>query len=104
MKTGAQSVPRRDQLLSELRSCKEPLEAHGVSALYLFGSVARDEATVSSDVDLLVEFSSVPSLFDLSRLRLDLQDRLGRNVDLVYGPSLRKELRPFVDQEKLRAA
>ena len=104
MPTKPPSRPRRDAVLNELLSCKELLTSHGVSALYLFGSVARDEATTSSDVDLLVEFNSIPSLFDLSRLRFALQDRLGRQIDLVYGPSLRKEFRPFVDQEKLRAA
>lgn len=104
MQPKSPSRPRRDQVLKELLSCKELLNAHGVSTLYLFGSVARDEATASSDVDLLVEFNDTPSLFDISRLRLALQERLGMKIDLVYGPSLRKEFRPFVDQEKLRAA
>ena len=104
MPVATPTIPRRDQILNELQSCSELLKKNGVSALFLFGSVARDEATATSDIDLLVEFTEVPSLFDLSRLRFALQERLKAKVDLVYGPSLRKEFRMSVDQEKLRAA
>ena len=50
---------------------------------YLFGSVARNEETSSSDIDLLVEFERGSSLFDLMNLQEELQVLLGVSVDVV---------------------
>lgn len=61
--------------------------SYPVLSIDLFGSYARNENTESSDVDLLVFFDEkVASLFDLSGLKLDIQDRLNRKVDIVAGP------------------
>jgi len=46
----------RDDILQALRGAKPLLETFGVARLSLFGSFARDEGGVDSDVDLLVEF------------------------------------------------
>jgi predicted nucleotidyltransferase len=54
-----------------------------IQKVYLFGSYARDEARPSSDVDLLIEPGPKMSLFDLSRLQSELEQKLGRKVDLV---------------------
>jgi predicted nucleotidyltransferase len=48
-----------------------------------FGSVARGEARADSDVDFLVEMDTNRSVLDLSELILDLEDGLGREVDVV---------------------
>ena len=75
-----------------------------MSSLSLFGSVARGDATASSDVDLLVRFNG-PATFDrYMDLKLFLEDLLGRRVDLVTEQALRKELRARVEQELLRVA
>lgn len=52
---------------------------------WLFGSFARGEATTESDVDILVEFdhSSPIGLFTYAKMWRELQERLGREVDLV---------------------
>jgi predicted nucleotidyltransferase len=55
---------------------------HGVS-VHVFGSVARGEAGPESDVDLLVDFAPESSLFDLLRLTDELEQILGRPVDVV---------------------
>jgi hypothetical protein len=61
--------------------------AYPVLSIDLFGSYANEEATGDSDVDLLVYFDEkVASLFDLSGLKLDIQDRLKTKVDVVTGP------------------
>ena len=58
-----------------------------VLSIDLFGSFANGQSTEDSDVDLLVYFDEkVASLFDMSGLRLDLQDKLNTNVDVVAGP------------------
>ena len=58
----------------------------GIACAYLFGSVARGEASSTSDIDLAVLFEQPTAdtlRGPLARLRLDLEDALGRSVDLV---------------------
>ena len=55
----------------------------------LFGSIARGEDGLDSDVDLLVDFDRDASLFDEIALRLDLTELLGTRVDVVGSDSLR---------------
>lgn len=62
------------------------LKGYGVRRAGLFGSLARGDATDKSDVDLLVEFKGEKSLLDLAGLKIDVEELLGRNVDvLTYG-------------------
>jgi len=56
---------------------------HGATSVRVFGSVARGEADTESDIDFLVELEEGRSLFDLGGLLMDLQDLLGRKVDVV---------------------
>lgn len=72
---------------------------HGVSNLRVFGSVARGEADAESDIDLMVDLAPGRSLFDLGGLVMDLQDLLGREVDVVTERGLRDRLRERVLQE-----
>ncbi len=71
------------QMLPELRS------RYQVNTLEVFGSFVRDEQQHSSDLDLLVTFSRVPSLFQFIALENYLSDRLGLTVDLVMKDSLK---------------
>lgn len=58
-----------------------------VLSVDLFGSFANGEDTENSDVDLLVYFDEkLASLFDMSGLKLDIQDKLNIRVDVVAGP------------------
>jgi predicted nucleotidyltransferase len=56
---------------------------HGARNVRVFGSAARGEAGPTSDVDLLVEFEPGRSLLDHVALIQDLEDLLGRKVDVV---------------------
>lgn len=60
--------------------CRE----HGIRSLRLFGSAARDELRHDSDLDLLVEFEPgrTPGLLGIAKLELELQELVGRDVDL----------------------
>lgn len=58
-------------------------QAHGARKVRVFGSVARGEATESSDIDFLVEMEPDRSLLDMAALLSDLRDLLGRRVDVV---------------------
>lgn len=81
------------------RKVAEPMSRRGVVRAGIFGSVARGEATVSSDVDFLVDFEKGRTLVDLSGLRLDLCEILGRDVDVATRGSLHPKLRDQILKE-----
>jgi uncharacterized protein len=73
-----------NRLIEQLRELLE--RQPGIACAYLFGSVARGAASSTSDIDLavLLEQPTADTLRGpLARLRLDLEDALGRPVDLV---------------------
>ncbi len=65
----------------------------GLHNLRIFGSVARGEADDASDVDLLVDASKGTSLIDLIGFQRELQELLGRKVDVVTPAGLPPEIR-----------
>ncbi len=72
---------------------------HGAYNVRVFGSVARGDADSRSDVDLLVELEPDRSILDLGGLLMDLQDLLGREVDVVTEKGLRDRIRDRVLRE-----
>jgi len=73
----------------------------GVTDLALFGSAARDEAEVQSDIDILVEFDGPATSKRYFGVQFYLEDLLGCPVDLVTQKALRKELRPTIEGEAI---
>ncbi|OGJ20437.1 MAG: hypothetical protein A3A82_00380 [Candidatus Pacebacteria bacterium RIFCSPLOWO2_01_FULL_47_12] len=71
----------------------------GVNYLGLFGSFARGDETPESDIDLLIDFDETKTLFDLARLKISLQENLGRKVDLSLRGSLKKSIEPYILQD-----
>ena len=61
---------------------------HGAHNVRVFGSLARGEAREDSDVDLLVDMEPGRSLLDHSELLQDLQQLLGRKVDILTERSI----------------
>lgn len=94
----------RDQILALLKSRRRQLKKYGVHSLSVFGSVARGQARKNSDIDILVDFEKPVGLFEYARLKMYLEDVLGREVDLVTPEALRKELREEILREAIRAA
>ncbi len=89
-----------DELLTDKREDILRIAAqHGAHNVRVFGSLARGEARPDSDVDLLVELEPGRSLLDLGGLLMDLQDLLGREVDVVTVKGLRDRIRVRVLQE-----
>jgi len=64
------------------------LQEYDVEKASLFGSIVRGEDSPDSDIDVLVEFSGEKSLMDLAGLRIDLEELLGRKVDVLTFESL----------------
>jgi hypothetical protein len=96
---------KQDALLQILKQKNAELERKfGVKSLSLFGSVARDEATPASDVDLLVEFNRPVGYFGLFALQDYLEKLLGCPVDLGTPDSLKPYIRERVMGELIRVA
>ena len=77
-------------------------ERYHVRSLSLFGSYARGEATAQSDIDLLVDFERLPTLFEFMDLEEELTRLLGVRVDLVSRKALRGERGKRILQEEVR--
>ena len=87
----------RQDILSSLKKLKQEVtNEYSVKTIGLFGSVARDEQTGKSDIDLLVEFSKPVGFVTFMRLEHFLSERLGRPVDLVTTDSLKPVIRQDV--------
>ncbi|MET0397831.1 MAG: nucleotidyltransferase family protein [Longimicrobiaceae bacterium] len=71
-------------------------ERHGAYNVRVFGSVARGEAGPDSDVDLLIDAGEKVSPWFPGGLVNDLEELLGRRVDVVEEVALRPELRQYV--------
>lgn len=69
---------------------------HGAGNVFVFGSVARGEETARSDVDLLVDVTGEPSPWFPGGLVADLEDLLGRPVQVVVRRSLSSLIRESV--------
>ena len=96
---------RRTEVIEKLnKSSKGLAEQYGIKALFLFGSVARDEGSKISDVDLLVEFIEPIGLFDFVSLKQELEKILGCPVDLGTMKSLKGRLEREIDTEAIRVA
>ena len=90
----------RDETLKLLRAHKATLsQRFGVVDLALFGSIVRNQATGSSDVDVLVSFDSPATSKRYFGVQFYIEDLLGRPVDLVTDKALRKEMRPYIERE-----
>ena len=95
-----------DPMKKEIETIKKEispiLRDNGVSRSFVFGSYARNEATATSDLDLLLSFHEPKSLLDLVALQCALEDQLNMKVDIVTEDSLNPRLRSSVNQEKIR--
>jgi len=89
----ASAIPARDELLALLRAERHHLECSGVRRAALFGSAARGDATMSSDVDVLVVLdpNAHVGLVQFAKLREHLRKLFGRDVDLLSHRALRPE-------------
>ena len=91
---------------AEIRRKALPLLKLYVSRMAVFGSTVRGEATKQSGIDLLIKLK--PSnlrpklgLFKLMEIEESLQEKLGREVDLVTEDSLSPYIRPYIEKGKI---
>lgn len=76
--------PRKADVITELHRLENELRRRGVDSISLFGSLAGDNATAESDIDVLVDIQPDMyfSLVDLASLQLFLEDGFNRPVDV----------------------
>lgn len=87
--------------VDELRNKILPvLKRYDVSKASLFGSIVRGKVSEESDIDLLVEFKGEKSLLDLAGLKIELEELLGRKVDVLTYNSLHPLLKEKILSEQ----
>ncbi len=74
---------------------------HGVGRIRVFGSAARRDATPESDIDFLIEVDGPTTPWFPGGLVADLEELLGRRVDVVEAGSLRDDMRDRVCREAI---
>lgn len=92
-----------DAILSMLNAQADDLRQMGVIRIGVFGSHVRGEADPASDIDILVELREMSFFNGFMRVKLYLEELLGRTVDLVSKEGLREELKPHILNEVIYA-
>jgi predicted nucleotidyltransferase len=83
---------KREEILAIARK-------HCAFNVRVFGSVARGEADEKSDIDLLVDLDADRSLFDLGALVVELNESIGRHVDVITERGIRQRIRDRIIRE-----
>ncbi|MEG1575013.1 MAG: nucleotidyltransferase domain-containing protein, partial [Bacteroidales bacterium] len=76
-------------------------QQHGVSALYLFGSYARGEATPASDLDFRIDKGQIRNILQLGGLLNDLEDCFQKNADVLTSQMLSDEFLDRIRHEEV---
>ncbi|NEO86712.1 MAG: nucleotidyltransferase family protein [Spirulina sp. SIO3F2] len=87
-----------------LKQNETQIRGFGINSLAVFGSVARNEATSTSDIDILVEFSGKVTFDRYMNFKFYLEDNLGRKVDLVDLKMLKPQIRQTILNEAIHVA
>ena len=93
------------RILAVLRSHADGLREHGVEHVSVIGSVARGDSSFDSDVDVLVTLDASRRLdaFDYAGIMVDLEQWIGRPVDVARRDTLKPHVRPRALAEDVRA-
>jgi hypothetical protein len=90
--------------IAKLKDRAAAIKALGATSLYLFGSIARDEAKTSSDLDLFIDYDpqSRFNALDLVGIKQLLEQELGMEVDVTTRDSLHPMLRADIEASAIR--
>lgn len=93
----------RELILDQLKKLKNELrEKYQVTRIGIFGSVARNEATPESDIDIVVEME--PNLLNRVGIKQDLEVLFARKVDVIrYRASMNPFLKEEIDRDGIYA-
>lgn len=77
------------------------LKRHGVTRAGIFGSCARGEMTADSDIDVLVEIGRDIGLLDFIRIKLEIEEAIGQEIDLVEYDTIKPLLKDRILSEQV---
>ena len=78
------------------------LKHHDVKRAAIFGSYARGDQTKKSDIDILIEYKNDDkSLFDLIGLQIELEEKVGKKVDLGEYSAIRPRIKEKILKEQV---
>ncbi len=83
-------------LLNDDQKLQDFCQKNDIDFMGLFGSFARGEERVDSDIDFLIDFKNKKSLMEIGGIQYDLQEKLGRPVDFVSRKNLKPELKKYI--------
>ena len=94
----------RQQVIDVLRRHEPEFRDAGVGAMFVFGSVARDQADEGSDVDVFFDLKRPRgfTLFDLVALQERMQDILGAKVDLMTRKGIHPRRRDRIEADAVQ--
>jgi hypothetical protein len=94
---------KRAEVIQLLKRHEAELKKLGVEHLFLFGSVARDDAKDGSDIDLFFDHQKGRlGLYELMDVKERAQEILGRSTDIMTRASLHPMLRERIEETALR--
>jgi predicted nucleotidyltransferase len=96
VKRGSSSMRIDEVLRGKREEIRQIATEHGARNVRIFGSIARGEAKSTSDVDVLIELEPGRTLLDIVAIKQDLEDLLGRKVDVVTEAAVSPYLRERV--------
>ena len=94
----------RTEAISKLRKRADAMRRMGATALYLFGSTARDETSEHSDLDLFIDYDAARrfSLIDLVAIKQLLEEEMAVEVDVTTRDSLHPMLKNDIERSAIR--
>lgn len=93
----------RDEAIARLKEHEADLKRLGVERLYMFGSTARDEARVDSDIDLFFDYEKGKlGLFGLMAIKELAGEILGRPTDIMTRDSIHRVMRARIEQSAVQ--
>jgi predicted nucleotidyltransferase len=94
----------KTEAISKLRKSADAVKGMGATALYLFGSTARDETSQRSDLDLFIDYDASRrfSLLDLVAIKQLLEEEMAVDVDVTTRDSLHPMLKEDIERSAIR--
>lgn len=97
---GTREIKKRNDIFNEI---KKYFKSKPIEKAWVFGSFAKKTESSGSDIDILVRFKKPNNitLLDLIEMKSELEDKTGRDVDLVEEGQARENIQKEINKEKI---
>ncbi|MER9653535.1 nucleotidyltransferase domain-containing protein [Mesorhizobium sp. M0152] len=94
----------RNDVIRQLQRNADAIKGMGATSLYLFGSMARDDARPDSDLDLFIDYDPAKrfSLIDLVGIKQFLEETMSAEIDITTRDSLNPMLKADIERSAVR--